>query len=53
MDFFCVLIEWMDYWEIFDLFKSKFFIVFDIGCGIFFDNLNIGVVWNIVVFDYI
>lgn len=43
----------MDYWELFDLFKSKFFIVFVIGSGIFFDNLNIGVVWNIVVFDYI
>lgn len=44
--------NWMDYWELFDLSKSKSLTVFDIGSGISSDNLNTGVARNTAVFDY-
>lgn len=40
----------MDYWEIFDLSKSKSLTVFDIGRGISPDNLNTGVARYIPLF---
>lgn len=42
--------NWMDYWELFDLSKSKSLTVFDIGRGISPDNLNTGVARYIPLF---
>lgn len=42
--------NWMDYWELFDLSKSKSLTVFDIGSGISPDNLNTGVARYIPLF---
>lgn len=45
--------NWMDYWELFDLSKSKSLTVFDIGSGISSDNLNTGVARNIAGFFFL